>query len=178
LQARDLRFLDRLRPLVLLLTLTREDLAIDDRALDARRAVERRVLDVAGLFAEDRAEEFFLWGELRLALRRDLAHQNVARLHRGADPDDAALVQVPQERIRDIGDIAGDLFRTQLGVARLDLELFDVDRGVIVFLDQLFADQDRVFEVVAAPRHERHQDVPPQRQLAFVRAWTVGQHLR
>src|SRR5581483_9604379 len=67
LQARDLRFLDRLRPLVLLLTLTREDLAIDDRALDARRAVERRVLDVAGLFAEDRAEEFFLWGELRLA---------------------------------------------------------------------------------------------------------------
>ena len=55
--------------LVLLLALAGEDLAIDDRAFDARRAVERRVLHVAGLFAEDRAEQFLFRSELGFALR-------------------------------------------------------------------------------------------------------------
>ena len=36
---------------------------------------------------------------------------------------------------------------------------------------------DGVFEVVAAPRHERHQDVAAQSQLAHLGARTVGQHV-
>src|SRR5574340_927844 len=177
LEPLDLRFLDRLRPLVLLLPLAGEDLAIHDRALDARRAVEGSVLDVARLLAEDGAQQFLFGSELGLALRRDLAHQDVARLHRGADADDAALVQVAQERIRDVGDVAGDFLGSQLGVAGLDLELLNVNRGVVIFLDQLLADQDGVLKVVPAPRHERHQHVPAERQFTIVRAGTVGQHL-
>ena len=177
LQARDLRFFDAPRPLVLLLPLAREDLAIDHGAFDARRAVERSVLHVAGLFAEDGAQQFLFRRELGFALRRHFAHQNVARLHRGADADDAAFVQVAQERIGDVGNVARDFFRPQLGVARFDFELFDVDRGVVVFLDQLFADQDGVFEVVAAPGHEGHQHVASERQFAHIGAGTVGQHL-
>ena len=177
LQPLDLRFFDRLRPLVLLLPLAREDFAIDNGAFDSGRAVERRILHVAGLFAENRAQQFLFRSELGFALGRHFAHQNVARLHRGADADDAAFIQIAQEGIRDIRNIARDFLRPQLGVAGLDFELLDMDRGVVVFLDQLFADQDGVFEVVTAPRHERHQDVSPQRQFAHIGARTVGQNL-
>jgi hypothetical protein len=164
-------------PLVLLLPLAREDLAIDHRAFDSGRAVERSVLHVAGLFAEDGAQQFLFGRELGFALGRHFAHQDVARLHRGADADHAAFIQIAQEGIRDVGNVARDFLRTQLGVAGLDLELFDVDRGVVVFLDQLFADQDGVFEVIAAPGHEGHQHVAAERQFAHIGAGTVGQHL-
>ena len=56
-------------------------------------------------------------------------------------------------------------------------ELFDVNRGVVVFFDQLFADQNGVFEVVPAPRHEGHQHVASQSQLAHIRAGTIGQNV-
>ena len=71
-----------LRALVELRALAGEDLGIDDDALDTRRAVERGVLHVAGLFAEDRAEQLLFRSQLGFAFRRDLADQNVARLHR------------------------------------------------------------------------------------------------
>src|SRR5581483_262644 len=38
-------------------------------------------------------------------------------------------------------------------------------------------DQNRVFEVVSAPRSEGDQNVSSQRQLAMIRARTVGDHL-
>ena len=78
---------------------------------------------------------------------------------------------------RDVGDVARDVLGTELGVARLDLELLDVDRGVHVLLDQLLADQDRVLEVVAAPGHEGHQHVAAERQLAHVGARPVAHDL-
>ena len=80
--------------------------------------------------------------------------------------------------LADVRNVARDFFRSQLGVARFDFELLDVDRGVVVFLDQLLADQDGVFKVVAAPGHEGHQHVAAQRQFALIGAGTVGQHLR
>ena len=170
-------FENQLGALVQLRALAREDLAIDHRAFDARRAVERRVLHVAGLFAEDRAQQFLFRRELRFALGRHFADQDVARLHRGADADDAAFVQIAQEAFGDVRNIARDFLGTQLGVAGFDFELFDVDRGVVVFLDQLLGHHDGVFEVVAAPGHERHQHVAAKRQLAQVGARTVGQHV-
>ena len=93
--------------------LREKTLHVDDRAFDARRAVQRSVFHVAGLFAEDRAQQLLFRRELRLALRRDLADQDVARLHRGADADDAALVEVAQERFADVRDVARDFFRTR-----------------------------------------------------------------
>ena len=52
-----------------------------------------------------------------------------------------------------------------------------MDRGVVVFLDQLFADDNGVFEVIAAPGHKGHENVATQRQLAFVGARPVGQNI-
>ncbi len=59
----------------------------------------------------------------------------------------------------------------------LDLELLDVDGGVVILPHQLLGDQDGVLEVVAAPGHEGHQHVAAEGQLAELGAGTVGQHV-
>ena len=96
----DLLGFDLLGALVLLLTLAGEDADVDHGALDARRAGERSVADIAGLFAEDRAQQLLFRRQLGLALGRDLADQDVVVLDLGADADDAALVQIAQRSAR------------------------------------------------------------------------------
>ena len=169
--------LDGLGSIVLLDALAREDLHADDDALDARRADEGRIAHVAGLLAEDRAEQLLFRRQLRLAFRRDLADQNVARLHVRADADDAALVEIAQERLRHVRNVPRDFFGPELGIARFDLELLDVDGGVVVVLHHPLRHENRVFEVVAAPRHEGHEHVAAERELAQLRAGTVGHDL-
>ena len=154
-----------------------EPLGVDHDPLDARRDFERVVLDVLAGPAEDRVQQLFFGRQLALALGRDLADQDIARLDVGADPDDAVLVEVAQRFLRDVGDVAGELLAAELGLADLDLELLDVDRGVDVFLHQPLADDDRVLEVVAVPGHEPDQDVAAQRQLALVGRGAVGEDL-
>jgi len=53
----------------------------------------------------------------------------------GADADHAVLVEVAQGRLGEAGDVARDLLGTELGLARLLLELLDVDRGLGVAAD-------------------------------------------
>src|SRR5262249_18517422 len=121
------RGLDGLGALVLLLSLAGEDLDVDYRAFDSRRAGQRSIANVAGLFAEDRAQQLLFRSELGLALGRNLAHHDVALLHRGADADHAALIQVTQRGFADVGDVARNFFGPQLGVAGLNLEFLDMD---------------------------------------------------
>ncbi len=173
----ELFLLDRLRPVILLDALAREDLHADDDALDARRADERGVTDVARLLAEDRAQQLLFRRQLRLALRRDLADEDVSWLDRSTDSDDPALIEIPQVAFADVRDVARDFLGPELRVARLDLELLDVDRRVVVVLHHAFGDEDRVLEVVAAPRHERDEHVPAERELAQLRARTVAEDL-
>ena len=75
-----------------------------------------------------------------------LPTQDVARLDLGADVDDARLVEVAKRFLADVGDVAGDVFRPELGVAGHDLEFLDVDRGEDVVLDDALGDQDRILD--------------------------------
>src|SRR5713226_619628 len=177
LQLENLRSFDGLVAFVLFSALAGEDLDVHDGAFDARRTVERSVANIAGLFAEDGAEQFFFRRERGLALGRDLADKDVTRLHDRADADDAAFVEVAEERLADVGNIASDFLGAELGVARFDFVFLDVNRGVVVVLDQLFADQDGVFEVVAAPREEGHENVAAESKFAALRAGAVGKNL-
>ena len=77
----------------------------------------------------------------------------------------------------DVRDVARDLFGPELGVARLDVELLDVDRREEVVLHEALGDQDRVLVVVAAPRHEGDEDVAAEGELAVLRAGAVGEDL-
>ena len=151
-----------------------EHLHVDDRAAGALVDTQRRVLHVGGLLAEDRAQQLFFRRQRGLALWRDLADERVARVHFRTDVDDARLVETSQLVLRQVRDVAGDFLGAELGVARVDHQLLDVDRGVAVFGDDAFADEDRVLEVVAVPGHERDQHVLAERQLADVGRGAVG----
>src|ERR1043166_4449814 len=172
-----LRFEDKLRALIQLRAFPGEDLAVHYRAFDAWRAVERRVLHVASLFAEDGAQQLLFRRQLRFAFGCDLANQDVAGLYCCPDPDDSTFIEVAQKSLGDVGNIARNFLRAELGIACVDLELLDVNRCVVIFLHQLFGHDDRILEVVPAPRHERHEHIAPQRQFAAVGARPVRQHV-
>ena len=89
-------------------------------------------------------------------------------------PDSSSRAERLLAHVRDIG---GDFFGTQLGVTRDARQLLDVDRGVAVFLHDALGEQDRVFEVVAVPRHEGDQHVLAERELAQIGRRTVGQRV-
>ena len=127
----DLLAFDQLGALVLLLSLAGEDADIDHGAFDTRRARERSVANIAGLFTEDGAQQLLFRRQLGFALGRYLADEDVVVLDLGADADYAALVEIAQRGLGDVGNVARDFFRSQLGVARFNLELFDVDGGVV-----------------------------------------------
>src|SRR5690606_38319424 len=85
----DLLILDGAGTIVDLDAVAVEHAHFHDRAGHTRRQAERSVAHVAGLLAEDRAQQLFFRGHRALALGRDLADQDIARVHFGADIDDA-----------------------------------------------------------------------------------------
>src|SRR6266545_2953094 len=149
----------------------------DHRAGFAVRHLEAGVAYLPGLFTEDGAQQALLRRQLGLALGRDLADQDVARHHLGADPDDPALVEVREHLLGDVRDLARDLLRAELRVPGVDLVLLDVDRGEYVLLHQSLGQDDGVLVVVAFPGHERDQQVLAERHLTVVGARPVGDHL-
>src|SRR6185503_7088783 len=155
----------------------RERLDADDLPALAVRDLERRVAYLARLLLEDRADQLLLGGELGLTLRRDLPDQEMPRVDVSADADDATLVQVGERLLRAVRDVARDLLVAELRRARVDLVLVDVDRAQHVVLDEPLRDDDRVLEVEALPRHERHEQVGAERELAAVGRGPVGDDL-
>src|SRR6185503_5030472 len=96
----------------------------------------------------------FLGRKFRLALGRDFADENIAGLHFRPDADDAAGVKVLERLVAEVWYVPRDLLGPELGVTGADLEFVNVDRSEHVVLDDAFADQNRILEVVAVPRHE------------------------
>lgn len=168
---------DLLGALVALDAFASEHLHVDHGALRTLVHTQRGVLHVGGLLAEDGAQQLFFRSQRGLALRRDLAHQRIAGLHFGTHVDDAGLVQAVQLLFRQVRNVACDFFRAQLRVASHDHQFLDVDRGVAVFGHHAFGDQDRIFEVVAVPGHERDQHVLADGDFAKVRRCAVGDHI-
>src|SRR5256712_1447449 len=164
-------------PEELVVVLAAEDRDVDDLPVLARRQAERGVLHLTRLLTEDRPEQSLLGGELGLALRRDLADEDVLGPDLGADVDDAVLVEVREGLLTDVRDVARDLLGPELGVACLALVLLDMDRGELVVLDDPVGEDDRVLVVPALPGHERDKDVLPEGELAFVGRVAIGQDL-
>jgi hypothetical protein len=148
----------------------RETLDADDDAAVTVRNLQRGVTHLTRLLTEDRTQQALLRRQLGLTLRGDLADEHVAGLHLGTDADDAVLVEVGEHLVGDVGDVAGDLLGTELGLTRVDFELLDVDRGHHVLADEPLGQDDRVLEVVALPGHERDEQVASQRELAVGRS--------
>ena len=109
----DLLALDRLGALVLVDAVAVEHAHFDDRALHARRHAQRGVAHVGGLLAEDGAQQLLFRRHRAFALRRDLADEDVARLHFRADVDDAGFVEVLQRLFRHVRNVARDFLRAR-----------------------------------------------------------------
>ncbi len=124
------------------------------------------IAHLSRLLAEDSAQQPLFRGQLRLSLGRDLAHQDVSRVHLRTDADDASVVQILQGVIAHAGHVPGNLLRPQLGISGLRLILFDVDGSIHVILHQALAQQHGVLVVVSLPCHEADQRVLAQSQLA------------
>ena len=176
-KALDLFTLDLERALILIHTVAVEHTHFNDRAERTWRQTQRGVADIRCLFAEDGAQQLFFRCHRAFALGRDLAHQNVARRHFGADIDDTGFVEVAQGFLADVRNVAGNLFRPEFRVAGRHFVIVDVDRSIDVVAQNAFRNQDTVFVVVAVPRHERDDDVAADRQFTHVGAGAIGHNL-
>ncbi len=142
-----------------------------------RRHFQRVVLHVFAGPAEDGMQQLFFRSQFALALGRDLANENFARAHAGADADNAVFIEIGQRAFADIGNVAGELFAAKLGFADFDVIFLDVNRGEDVFLHQPLADDDGVFEVVAIESHESDEHVAAQGQFSLIRCSAIGDDL-
>ena len=111
------------------------------------------------------------------ALWRDFADQHITRLDIGADADDARFIEILEEGFADVRDVTCDFFRTELRVSRFDFEFLNVNRSVVVILDQALGNENRIFKVIPAPRHERDEHVPAQGEFTLLRARPICENL-
>src|SRR5690606_27957295 len=138
----ELLFLDGQGTAVAFHAITGEHLDVDDGTLGAGRHAQGGVLHVGGLLAEDRAQQLLFRSQLGLALRGDLADQDVAWADLGTDVDDTGFVQLVQRGLTDVRDVRGDFLRAELGVAGHTGQFLDVDGGEAVFLHHTLGQAD------------------------------------
>ena len=141
------------------------------------RQSHRGIADLSRLLAEDRAEESLLGGELGLSLGSHLTDEYVAGTDLSTLADDAVGGEILESVLADVRNLAGDLLRSELGVARLVRVLLDVDRGVDVVADELFIKKNSVLVVVALPGHEADESVLTERNFAVRGSGTVRDDL-
>src|SRR5690606_7948921 len=170
----DLRALDRHGAFVLLHAVAVEDANVHNSTVSPGRHAHGGVTDVRSLFTEDGTQKLLFRRHRALALRGDLADENVARLDLGTDVADAGFVEVLQRFFGNVRNVARDFLRPELGVAGHDLVLLDVDRGEDVIGNDALGQEDRVLVVVAVPRHERDEHVAAESEVTEVGRRTVS----
>ncbi|CNP95075.1 Uncharacterised protein [Neisseria gonorrhoeae] len=76
-----------------------------------------------------------------------------------------------------VRNIAGNVFRTQLGIAGNDIQFLNVNRSIAVVRSHFFGNQNRVFVVVTVPRHEGDGHILTQSQFAQIGGRAVGHQI-
>ncbi len=153
-----------------------ELLDVDHGAFFAMGEAEGDVSRFLRLLAKDGDDQPLLGRHFGLTLRSDLADEDVVGPDLCTDSDDAVFVEVLEGFLADVRNVAGDLFGPQLRIHGFRFVSFDMDRRVDVVLHEPFRDEDRVFVVVAAPRHKGHEHVLPQSQATVIAGCAVGEN--
>ena len=139
---------------------------------------QRVILDIFASSAKDGMQQFFFRTQFALGLWRHLADEDVvSRVDFRPDLNHAIGVEISKCLFRHIRDIAGEFFASQFRLANFHFVFFQVDTREHVVTHQLFADDDRILEVVPVERHEGDETVSSQCQFALARGRTVGQNL-
>ena len=150
-----------------------EDLDIHNNAALTVGNLQRGITDFSCLLTEDGPQQTLFRGQLSLTLGGDLTNQIVTGTNLSTNTNDAVLVQILQSIFANIGDIASDLFGSQLGVPSLGLVLLDVDGSKDIFLDQTLIQQNGVLVVVTFPGNEADEHVLTQSDFAAGAGRTV-----
>ena len=154
-----------------------EHLHVNHSAAHAGWHPQRSVFHIRCFFTENRTQQFFFGRKLGFACGRYFADQYVACLHFRTNIDNAAFIQTVLHFFGQVRNIARDVFRTQLGIARHHVQFFNVDRRIAVVCGHFFANQNRVFVVVAVPRHEGDGHVLTERKFTQIGGCAVGNQI-
>ncbi len=138
---------------------------------------ERRITDFSGLLAEDSSEQALFSSQFSLTLRCDLTHQNITGANLRADADDTPLVQILKRILTHIGNITGDLFRTQFGVTGFGFIFLYMDGCVNIIPNKFFTYENSILVVITLPGHESHENVLAKGNLTVVGGRTVGNNI-
>ena len=163
--------------LVPLDTFSGKDLNVDDCTAHTGRHTQRCIFHIGCFFTENGAQQFLFGSQLGFTLRRYFTHQHVAGFHFRTDINDTGFVQTALHTLGQVRNITGNIFRTQLGVAGNDIQLFNMNRGITVVCGHLFRNQNRVFIVVSVPRHKGDNHVLTQSQLTQVGRCAIGHQI-
>ena len=153
------------------------ELRVNHHAVQRGLRLERGILHVAGLVAEDGAQELLLGRGVALALRGNLADEDVSRVDVGTHADDTVGIEVLGGILRDVRNIRRELLNAALRIAHLHDVLVDVYRREDILALDALRNHDGILEVVSLPGHEGHLQVAAQSQLAGLRRVTLGQNL-
>src|SRR3989344_1300886 len=134
------------------------------------------IFNISSFLAEERPEQALFGSKLALALRRNLADENVARTHLGANADDTIFGQVLELRLTYVRNIAGGHLRTKLGITNIDSELSDVDGCKLAFLHQALGNNDGVFIIGSGPAHECNKNILPDGHLTAIGRRGIGEN--
>ncbi len=151
-----------------------ENANFNNGTVRAWRHAHGGVTNVGRLFTEDGAQKLFFRRHRAFALRRDLADKNVARMHFSTDVNDTSFVEVLQCFFRNVRNVACDFLRSKLRVTSSNFEFLDVDRGKDVVRNDLLGKKNRIFVVVAVPRHKRDEHVTAKSQVAQISRRTIS----
>ena len=136
---------------------------------------ETGVLHIASLLSEDTAEEALFWSELSFTLWSNFTDENVAWANFCTDADDTFLCEVLELGFANVRDVTSCDFWTELGVADIHDEFFDMDGAPLGVLDDALRKDDGVLIVVARPRHEGDESVMAESDLAIVGSRCVSE---
>ena len=108
---------------------THQHFDVYDFAFLSVRQLQRGITHFLSFLAKDGANEPLFGGEVGFGLGRDFAHQYIARSHFCAQQHDALIVQIVENIVGHIRNVARYLFRANFGVASLYFVLVNVHRS-------------------------------------------------
>ncbi len=154
-----------------------ENLNVNDNAVFAMRYTQGGITHFSCLLAKDCTEQSFLCGKLGFTLWSDFTYKDVSGTDFCADADNSALVKLAESVVAHVGNIAGDFFRSKLGVTGFKLIFFDMNGSKGVFFNKLFVDKNSILVVIAFPCHKADEHILAERNLSLAGGGTVADNL-
>ena len=142
-------------------------LGIHNNSVRSMRNLQRCITNLTRLLTENCAKQSLLSSKLCLSLRSNFTYQNITSTNFCTDADDTSLIQILQRIVTDTRNISCDLFRSQFGVTRFYLVLFNMNRCIDIILYQTLGKQNSILVVITFPGHESDQWVLTKCQLTI-----------